>query len=178
MNRLMTLETIDNEAQDCVECLTLLRRAEPNSAALASAAFALLLQRWLHALEADAQKSAGGYAVARSIQHMKATLGSAVSVEELAQLSGLSSRRFRQVFQAATGSSPKRYLDALRISTAESLLINTPFAIHEIANRLGYSSPFHFCKAFQKVHGIPPSQFRQNPLASRAAQPEASSKQQ
>jgi AraC-like DNA-binding protein len=48
----------------------------------------------------------------------------------------------------------------LRVRRAESLLRNTPMTLKEIAERLGYSSPFHLSKEFKKQTGIAPDAWR------------------
>jgi AraC family transcriptional regulator of arabinose operon len=160
MNRLLDAGTAGNEAADCRECLELLRDTNPIKARQASACFAVLFCKWMLNTGCGERGDPNRSTVEDSINYMRANLDKPISVGLLAQMSGLSERRFRQVFILSTGIQPKRYLENLRIGIADELLANTPFTINEISLRLGYSSQFHFSKAFHRFHGVSPSQFR------------------
>lgn len=160
MNRLMELQMVDREAEDCAAILELLGRANAGTARLASASFSLLLCRWISLIETGGHQRLHRRAVEDAINRMKANLQSPVPVGELAREAGLCERRFRQVFRQATGMQPKKYHEALRVGIAEELLRNTPLSIGEIAARLGYSSQFHFSRAFRQKHNMPPKEYR------------------
>ena len=68
--------------------------------------------------------------------------------------------RFRQVFAALTGQAPKRFYDGLRLEYGRGLLRLGIHKVADVAERLGFSSPFHFSRAFKKHFGKPPSEFR------------------
>jgi transcriptional regulator GlxA family with amidase domain len=72
---------------------------------------------------------------------------------------GMGERAFRSAFQAVMDWSPKRYFDRLRLEKAAELLRQNRYSIAEIADLLGYSSPFHFSRAFRELFGVPPSTF-------------------
>jgi len=78
----------------------------------------------------------------------------------MADIACLSARRFRQVFEQATGQSPKKYFDKLRLDTAAEMLLTTPYSIEQLTEKLGYSSQFHFSKAFKASFGKSPGSFR------------------
>jgi AraC-like DNA-binding protein len=46
------------------------------------------------------------------------------------------------------------------MSHAADLLASTDIAINEVARRVGYHEPSQFTKAFRRVHGRTPSEFR------------------
>lgn len=162
MNRLMHIEAPENEPGDFTACLDLLGRASAGTARLASAAFSLLLSKWMLQIECGKPENPHRVAVDQALKYMRANINRRISVDSLAREAGLCERRFRQVFMELTGVQPKKYLETLRIAIAEELLLNTSFPIGDISGRLGYSSQFHFCKAFRAARGVPPSQFRAN----------------
>jgi transcriptional regulator GlxA family with amidase domain len=78
----------------------------------------------------------------------------------------LSRRRFSQVFREVTGSSPKSYYDTLRLGMAKEMLRTTSLSLIQIAERFGFSSSFHFSKAFRHHFGVPPSEYRKGKKAN------------
>ena len=81
-------------------------------------------------------------------------------VGKLARLAHLSESRFRQLFTDNVGMSPKAYYEHLRLAKAAEWLRQSDMKLSEMAERLGYSNPFHLSKAFKLRHGMPPSAFR------------------
>ena len=162
LNKLLQIPMVENELNDCETCLELLRKTNAGLLRLASATFNLLLNKWMLVTESNKQDNPYREAVENAINYMKLNMNKHITVESLARMTGLCERRFRQVFYNTTGMRPKKYQENLRISIAEELLLNTPCTIYEISLKLGYSSQFHFCKAFRNIHSIPPSQFRLN----------------
>jgi AraC family transcriptional regulator, arabinose operon regulatory protein len=161
MNTLLVPEIIQEEVSYFNNCLILLKKSTPIYNAAASAAFSLLLQRWTASLSTRSEGSHAHQAAIESvISHLRTNLANNVSIREMAHMAGLCERRFREVFETITGQQPKRYVTALRLGLAGELLKNTPFSITNIAERLGYSSPFHFSREFNKGYGMPPSSFR------------------
>jgi len=152
---------VPKENDDCKTCLEMLKFNNNISNCIASSTISTLFYKWLLqyqniTLEYRPYRSA----IHQLIYKMKSDTDTPMKVKEMADLMSLSERRFRQIFEGITGVSPKKFYDNLRIEQAEYLLINTPFSVSEISYKLGYSSPFHFSKAFSKVNGVAPSVYR------------------
>ena len=94
------------------------------------------------------------------IQAMHDKLAEEFSVPRMAAIACLGPRRFRQVFREYTGKTPKRFFDQLRLDYAADLLRLNGLSVAKTSEMLGYSSPFHFSRAFQIHFGTPPSQYR------------------
>ncbi len=88
---------------------------------------------------------------------MYARLGENWTVAQMACEAHMSERNFRLAFAAVTRQSPKRFYDRLRLRTAEELLRQGVYTVAQVGDRLGFSSPFHFSKAFKQCFGYPPS---------------------
>lgn len=65
-------------------------------------------------------------------------------------------RRFQHVF----GVSPSRYLFAVRMEKAKSMLVQTDYTIDHIARLCGYDNGFYFSRMFTKYTKMNPSQYR------------------
>lgn len=76
-----------------------------------------------------------------------------LSIEKLAQKACVCSAYFRREFKRLFGTSPKNYLDTLRIQYARSLLETDYFSQKEIAARCGYSDVAYFRTAFKRKVG-------------------------
>lgn len=81
----------------------------------------------------------------------------------LAALAGefhISSFHLAHAFKAAYGYAPLQYITRRRIGEAQTLLIDTALPITEIAIRTGYNSSSYFNKAFHKITGMSPRDYR------------------
>jgi AraC-like DNA-binding protein len=82
------------------------------------------------------------------------------SLEGLADVAGLSRSAFAAKFKTLVGESPLGYLRGLRVQRAMGLLVRPGASIVAVANAVGYGDPFVFSKAFKKVVGVSPREFR------------------
>ena len=90
---------------------------------------------------------------------MRRSLNRPPSIPALAARVGMSERAFRNAFEAVMDWSPKRYFDRLRLEKAAEMLRQNRLSIGEIAETLGFSSPFHMSRAFRELFGVPPSKY-------------------
>ena len=101
------------------------------------------------------------------LNHMRERISEDVSVAELAVLAGLGARQFCRRFRAATGTTPARARDGMRLDLATTLLTTTPRSITDIALDCGFSQPQHLATAIKRRCGLTPSELRSGSLASR-----------
>lgn len=78
----------------------------------------------------------------------------------LAAKCGISEIYFRQLFKAHFGTSPRQYILELRLSRAKQLLAGSTLTVSEIAERCGFTSPYHFSRAFHHAVQCTPSEYR------------------
>ncbi|MBY5993234.1 helix-turn-helix transcriptional regulator [Ferrimonas balearica] len=81
------------------------------------------------------------------------------SLAFVAQLFGVSERTLQRLFQAE-GRSFRTYLNERRLTRARALL-DQGLAVHQVAQRLGYSEPANFTRAMRRFSAQTPSQYRQ-----------------
>lgn len=65
-----------------------------------------------------------------------------------------------RVFRRYHGISPYQYLLQRKMGHAALLLLNRRLLVKEVAQRVGFADPYHFSKAFKRVHGVAPQTFR------------------
>jgi AraC-like DNA-binding protein len=85
-----------------------------------------------------------------------------LSVLRLAEESGLSEVYFRRLFKSVYGVPPKQYLHTLRIRHAQLMLREGKESITRIAEACGFSSVYHFCRAFREETGDSPTEYRRS----------------
>lgn len=95
------------------------------------------------------------------LQWTRERLEQPVSVGQLAQRVAMSERTFLRHFVAATGMSPKAWLQHERLSRARALLEGSEQSIERIAGQCGYQTVESFRLAFRGVVGLPPSAYRE-----------------
>ena len=82
------------------------------------------------------------------------------SLERLAARVALSPSRLSHLFKEQVGESIMEALLRLRLSHAARLLEHTSLQITEIAEEVGFHSPFYFTKQFTARYGSSPSHYR------------------
>lgn len=82
------------------------------------------------------------------------------TVDELAEIAGLSRSAFAAHFTSAVGSTPLRYVTIWRLDLAADHLHASTTRIGDIASQVGYSSEAAFNRAFKAQFGITPAAFR------------------
>ncbi|MGN0523732.1 MAG: helix-turn-helix domain-containing protein [Eubacterium sp.] len=85
---------------------------------------------------------------------------SAVTLEELAQVAGMTPRYFCRAFSQITGKTPIAYLNYYRIESAGERLIMTDDKITDIALSCGFNDMSYFSKLFTREKGLSPSAYR------------------
>lgn len=60
---------------------------------------------------------------------------------------------------SATGLSPARYIQSVRLNLAARMLRDTQMSVSEIATASGFNSLIHFSASFRKQYGMPPSRY-------------------
>ena len=83
-----------------------------------------------------------------------------IQLSDLSKKFDMSTRNFNRRFKVATGKTPLRYLQELRIANARELLKNSNLSIAEIAERVGYQDIPHFSTLFKNIVQTTPSHYR------------------
>ncbi len=115
--------------------------------------FALAFER--RKLHADEQ-------ILSAQQWIEANFSASFLLEEVADKVGLGLRSFMRRFTAATGDTPIRYLQGVRIEVAKEMLRETSFTVDEIAHRVGYEDVNFFSKLFKRASGTTASEYRRS----------------
>ena len=99
-------------------------------------------------------------AVDRAISTMWERYSEPLTLDELADTAILSKFYFSRCFRSITGTSPGRFLTAVRLYRAKNLLQKTSLSVTDIAYTVGYNSLGTFTTRFTKSVGMSPARFR------------------
>ncbi len=92
-------------------------------------------------------------------------LGQSLTATQLAAELKISREYLSRLFRKHLRKSPYQYILEYKITHAGWRLQQSSDSIKEIACAFGFSSPELFCKAFRKIRGVPPSQYRKTVIA-------------
>ena len=127
------------------------------------------------------QRRSGGQSQFSSLLELKAPTGrftalltwarehldAPLTVEDLAEQAGMSSRHFARAFIAETGTTPSKAIERLRIEVARQRVQSSSEAIERVAESTGFRDPERMRRAFIRAFGQPPQSLRR---AARAGQ--------
>jgi len=97
--------------------------------------------------------------IRRVSQYLEEHYADQVSLEELAQLVGMSGFHMLRVFRNTTGFTPHAYQMHLRIEHAKQLLIQG-MSLAATAAETGFVDQSHLTRQFKRAVGISPGQYR------------------
>ncbi|MFT3786423.1 MAG: DUF4965 domain-containing protein [Tepidisphaeraceae bacterium] len=129
-----------------------------------SAAENAALASWAHLLDTTARRM-----LSRQVRDLRMTsfwetiaanLARPWTLEEMAQVAGLSVEHLRRLCHATFHRSPMRHLTYLRMRHAAELLAVDSDKIKVVSQQVGYDNPFAFSAAFKREIGMSPSQVR------------------
>jgi len=124
--------------------------------------FSRVLERvFVDGIDGSIARQVAGYEVAavkraRDILHER--YAEQISLQELADASGLSQFHLLRVFGRSTGLPPHRYQTHVRLAHARALLRRGEPASH-VAAAVGFADQSHFVRAFRRAHGLTPGAF-------------------
>jgi transcriptional regulator GlxA family with amidase domain len=82
------------------------------------------------------------------------------SVPRLAERAALSERHLARLFMKETGTTPARFVERIRVEAARDLLEAGPTPAETIAQRVGFGSAETMRRAFLRVLGVGPADYR------------------
>lgn len=83
-----------------------------------------------------------------------------LTVEDLAERAGMSSRHFTRAFIAETGATPSKAIERLRLEAARERVQASSEAIERVAELTGFRDPERMRRAFIRAFGQPPQSLR------------------
>ncbi|WP_053376294.1 AraC family transcriptional regulator [Paenibacillus sp. FJAT-27812] len=104
----------------------------------------------------------------QALNYIEASLTEEIDFKEAARRAFCSEYHFKRMFSFLAGVSLSEYIRRRRLTLAALELTNSNVRIIDLAIKYGYSSPDSFTRAFQGLHGITPTDAKNNGQPLRA----------
>lgn len=97
-----------------------------------------------------------------ALSYIEENITNNIDFREVARIAFCSEYHFQRIFSFLAGVTLSEYIRRRRLTLAAFELNNSNIRVIDVAIKYGYSSPDSFARAFQALHGITPSEARNN----------------
>lgn len=102
------------------------------------------------------------YNLEKAINYIDQNLSDDMTLDQLAKIANMSRTYFSTLFKKLNGISTWNYITIKRIEQSVVFLKTTDLSMLEIASKCGFNNSTNFNRAFKKVTGKTPSDYRQS----------------
>ena len=145
-------------------CLHLIRRDHGSAVAADAARLSVMpLEReggQAQFIATDQPPTPRGSVLEPVLRWMQDNTDSELTLEDIAEHAGMSTRTLNRRFREQTGTTPLQWLHRARIRQAQYLLEATDHPVDRIAGQVGFGSPTAFRDRFKRVVGTSPAAYR------------------
>ncbi|MEE1304116.1 MAG: AraC family transcriptional regulator [Agathobacter sp.] len=100
------------------------------------------------------------YYIKEALNYIEQNFQNEITIEDIAGVCGINRSYFGKIFHNSIGCSPQEFLMKYRMAKATELLKLTSLSIAEIGSAVGYENQLHFSRAFKKINGVSPREWR------------------
>ena len=161
------LPVMDGMFQDLYRCHT---NKDPGmilqvAAHLRLACLYMLRARWPKSSQAITHAKPGSARevdiVRQALQYLQDHISEPLRIRELSAVLNISENYLYKCFVDVMETPPSRYFIQYKIRLSVEMLTTTGLSVESVAERLGFSSLYHFSKAFKQVMGCSPRNYIQ-----------------
>lgn len=103
-----------------------------------------------------------------SLTYVEEHMADTIAYEQAAKIACCSTFHYQRMFAYIAGMPLSEYIRRRRMTAAAFDLQSTGMKVIDVALKYGYDSPTAFNRAFQSVHGVPPSAAREEGVILKA----------
>jgi AraC family transcriptional regulator len=97
----------------------------------------------------------------RVVELVHAKMESELTLDDLAESTGLSTAHFSQMFRKSTGESPHQFVLRHRVERGKEMLRTPDARVLDVAIACGFKTQQHFARMFRRLCGASPTEYRQ-----------------
>ena len=131
--------------------------------ALLSSLILKIMRHWFESgvqMNADPITDTDNYSIENVVIYIDRHSHENINIAELAEMCNMSYSYFAKVFHRQYGQSCKQYIEFIRLSKAENLLLFTDYDLTAVANETGFADCSHLIRCFKKRYNATPKQYR------------------
>ena len=113
----------------------------------------------LSALFVEKRKDHRNHLVSSVRKYIHEHLAERLTLNEVASVFGISPSYLSQLFGKYNDLGFTEYINTCKIKESKRLLKEEHLKIYEVADMLGFESPFYFSKVFKKIEGVSPTEY-------------------
>lgn len=117
-------------------------------------------------VEADTEMTAQKQIHSDIIDYIENNIEKNIKISDIAAHFGYNEKYLSHLFAEITGTTLKKFILSRKIDAANFMLADSNKAILDIAKSLGFSDSHNFSRAYKKMTGLTPSEYR-NAFAGR-----------
>ncbi|UQZ36396.1 two-component system response regulator [Paenibacillus sp. PK3_47] len=118
-------------------------------------------REWMQRSNKTLAREDGRSAVDKAKRYIEANYHKDLSIEEVAEVAGLSISHFCTLFKQVSGYTFLEFVTCCRMEKAKDILQNSPVKVYQVAPLVGYQDPKYFTQVFKKATGRTPSEYRE-----------------
>jgi AraC-like DNA-binding protein len=96
---------------------------------------------------------------ARCREFIQANYLELTSVAEIAEQCNLDPAYLSRLFKRFADENPLQFLTRLKMDQAAELILRNAYGVKQAGATVGFGDPYHFSRAFKRVHGVAPGLF-------------------
>ena len=98
--------------------------------------------------------------IRRAIAYIDDHIETNIRLDDVAEVSRLSTSYFSRAFKGSLGQSPHNFIVGRRIARAQVLMLTEDEPLCHVALRCGFADQAHFSRVFRRVVGCAPNEWR------------------
>lgn len=138
-----------------------------DAVSMTGALYSMIAMLMEHAPARSGQQDLQAGRVERAVRYIAEHYAYPITVEEIADYTGVCRSYLYRMFREVLKQSPKDCIEEYRIRQASLLLSESDVSVATVAHSVGYEDPLYFSKAFKKCKGQTPSEYRKRKCAER-----------
>ena len=99
--------------------------------------------------------------ISKVIDYIHKKLDQKISIEEMAELAGMSPNNFHRLFKEALNDTPVQYIKKVRLNKARQLILHENMKAVNASNAVGYDSATQFSREFKRYFGASPGKVKE-----------------